>query len=316
MKRISTFAIFESTYEDIQLLAPEQVRLISDGIRKNSNGSNIWSVNKKTGKVDLDATFSYSNRSVKIVDLKGIQFGNVTGEFSLACNAMETLDGAPSEVWGSFSCKDNRLTSLEGAPAVVGGSFDCSSNRLTSLEGAPKKVAGFNCSINALTSLEGAPESSKSFICVSNKLVSLEGAPKRVNGNFICNGNLLTSLQGGPEIVTGSFYCEDNDLVTLADAPQQVGEEFVADGIGIAAGKYNTEGVLEHITNKEPDVHVIKLLMTLPFIDDESIADVIKRSDNHTKLINVLKEVGKWERVKPLLGTGADQAESLADLGF
>ena len=138
----------------------------------------VWSIDKKTGLVDIDGDFICKNEGLK--DLKGVRFGVVTGGFDCSGNQLTSLEGAPQEVGGSFDCSNNKITSLGGAPQEVvgdifGGRFDCSYNQLTSLEGAPQEVGGsFYCRYNKLTSLEGAPQKVGWNIFFSNNPISVE----------------------------------------------------------------------------------------------------------------------------------------------
>ncbi len=148
-----------------------------------------WSLNEKTGLVDIEGNFNCSGITLnkgsrkKLKDFSGVRFGVVTGDFGCSFNELTSLEGAPQEVGRNFNCEGNELTSIKGAPQEVGGHFLCSDNKITSLEGAPKKVDGFYCSGNKLTSLEGAPRVVKgNFCCCYNELTSLEGAPRKVEG--------------------------------------------------------------------------------------------------------------------------------------
>ena len=187
-------------------LNKEQIDFLNDC----TEGS--WTLNKKTGLVDIDGNFNCSSKKLK--DLKGVRFGVVEGYFFCYKNSLTSLEGAPQVVKGYFCCSCNKLTSLEGAPQVVKGYFNCSHNSLTSLVGAPQVVeCDFFCSNNSLTSLEGAPQVVKgNFNCSRNKLTSLEGAPQEVTGYFDCSGNKLTSLEGAPQEVKGDFDCSYNKL--------------------------------------------------------------------------------------------------------
>jgi hypothetical protein len=155
-----------------------------------------WTLNPKTGFVDVDGGFNCSSRRLK--GFKGVKFGRVSGSFDCDYNSLTSLEGAPQEVGVSFDCDYNSLTSLEGAPQEVGSSFYCSNNSLTSLVGAPQSVGeNFFCSNNSLTSLVGAPqEVGGHFKCDDNRLISLVGAPQSVGGYFSCEYNRLTSLVG------------------------------------------------------------------------------------------------------------------------
>jgi len=171
-----------------------------------------WTLNPKTGLVDVGGTFNCSEQKLK--DFKDVKFGVVGGHFYCDNNSLTSLVGAPQEVGGSFSCEYNRLISLDGAPQLVYWSFKCSYNRLTSLVGAPQKVNGFfNCSGNQLTSLVGAPQRvDVDFNCSGNQLTSLVGAPQKVGGRIDCSYNSLTSLEGTPQSVGGYFDCSRNPV--------------------------------------------------------------------------------------------------------
>jgi len=165
-----------------------------DWLDKCAKGT--WTLNPKTGLVDVKGTFDCSDQGLK--GFKGVKFGVVTGDFWCNYNLITSLEGAPQEVGGSFYCDGNSLTSLEGAPQKVGGDFNCAYNSLTSLEGAPQKVGvDFKCSYNQLTSLVGSPrEVGRNFRCDENRLISLVGAPQEVGRGFDCEYNRLTSLEG------------------------------------------------------------------------------------------------------------------------
>jgi hypothetical protein len=199
MKHLKTYRLFETS----TALTKEQKEFLNEF----TTGS--WSLNPQTGRVDVDGTFDCSDQS--LMNLKGIEFGNMSVNFSCYGNLLTDLKGAPRTVGRSFKCNKNNLTSLEGAPETVGKSFSCNWNSLTSLEGAPQKVGeSFYCTNNRLTDLKGAPETVGGyFYCDSNKLTSLEGAPQSVEGSFFCDKNNLTNLKGAPEIVEGSFYCDE-----------------------------------------------------------------------------------------------------------
>ena len=77
------------------------------------------------GTVDLMHFVSFEPRTTshgqtgkltKIPD--GIKF-NRTKSFSIADNALETLEGCPSFVDGDFNCQNNKLKSFEGVPSVI-----------------------------------------------------------------------------------------------------------------------------------------------------------------------------------------------------
>jgi hypothetical protein len=171
-----------------------------------------WTLNKKTGLVDVDGNFDCNSQKLK--DFKVVRFGTVTGYFRCDRNKLTSIVGAPQEVKGDFDCSHNKLTSLVGAPQKVGGGFSCFDNKITSLVGAPQEVGGsFYCGHNQLTSLVGAPQGVEGdFSCSVNKLTSLVGAPQKVGGRFNCHHNKLTSLVGAPQEAGGDFNCADNKI--------------------------------------------------------------------------------------------------------
>ena len=195
-----------------------------DWLDKCAKGT--WTLNPKTGLVDVKGTFDCSRQGLK--GFKGVKFGVVTGHFWCNYNTLISLEGAPQSVGVSFYCDFNQLTSLVGAPQKVGGFFNCGNNGLISLVGAPQKVGGdFRCAGNSLTSLVGAPQKvGGDFNCSYNQLTSLVGAPREVGGSFDCDDNRLTSLEGAPQKIGGYFSCEDNRLTSLVGAPQEVGGSF------------------------------------------------------------------------------------------
>ncbi len=89
----------------ISKLTDEEIQLIVF-LEKCTIGK--WTINKKTGLVDIEGNFDCAKKKLK--DFKGVRFGVVTGD---------------------FNCDDNKLTSLEGAPQEVGGSFYCYENPIT-----------------------------------------------------------------------------------------------------------------------------------------------------------------------------------------
>ena len=194
-----------------------------------------WTLNPKTGLVDVAVTFDCSKQGLK--DFKGVKFGVVAWNFDCTGNRLTSLEGAPQEVGDHFLCEDNQLTSLEGAPQRVGGQFSCKDNQLTSLVGAPHKVKDdFLCDNNSLISLVGAPRRVGGyFSCSYNQLTTLVGVPQKVGVDFWCDNNRLTSLEGAPLKVGNDLYCGNNRLTSLEGAPLKVGGEFWCDANPVSA---------------------------------------------------------------------------------
>ena len=126
-----------------------------------------WTLNPKTGLVDVEKDFSCSFQGLS--DFKGVKFGVVNGYFDCSYNRLTSLVGAPQSVGRDFVCSYNRLTSLEGAP-----------QRFMSLNGAPRRycylfvvegidqvrhgcfVGDFDC--------KGNPVSQKTLYAISSKM--------------------------------------------------------------------------------------------------------------------------------------------------
>jgi len=243
MRHLKTYRLFESS---VSGLTQEQEAFLN----KHTKGS--WRYNPTTGLVDVEGDFKFSSEN--LVDMYGIKFGKVSGNFNCSWNKLTSLKGAPQEVGGGFYCHYSKLTSLEGAPQKVGVDFDCSYNRLTSLEGAPQKV-------------------SSNFSCIGNKLTSLKGAPQEVGGMFHCSENKLTSLEGAPQEVGGGFDCSYNKLTSLKGAPQKVGGRFYCGSFELGPGKWNLEGWLGILKKGKPKAQ--SLILT--FIPPEAINKEIQK---------------------------------------
>ena len=323
MKHLKTYRLFET----LTALTKEQKEFLNEF----TTGS--WSLNPQTGRVDVDGTFDCSDQS--LMNLKGIEFGNVSVDFScygnlltdlkgaprtvgrsFYCNknGLTSLEGAPETVAGAFYCYDNGITNLKGAPRTVGESFYCTNNRLTDLKGAPETVGGvFNCNWNSLTSLEGAPQKvGESFYCSNNRLTDLKGSPETVGGYFYCDKNNLTSLEGGPQTVGGYFYCDRNNLTSLEGAPETVGGDFYCDEF--STGNWTLEGKLEIL---KTGTEAAKTLIST-IISPEALQKQI--DENPTSMAVDLK--GVWKTLKKTPGYEklkfppeySEEAETLADL--
>jgi len=110
-----------------------QVLSSEDKILLDQRVSGTWSLNSKTGLIDV-------NGHIFLMNLK--------------------LISIPFKFWkvsGDFYCEGNQLTSLEGSPQIV-GSFYCFDNQLTSLVGCPEIVEYFYCKGNKIKSFEYMPE--------------------------------------------------------------------------------------------------------------------------------------------------------------
>jgi hypothetical protein len=196
---------YSQLFESQQELTQEQIDWLYDCV------SGTWSVNPKTGLVDIEGDFNYESN---VPNFNGVRFGDIGGDFRCSHSSLTSLEGAPQSVSGNFYCSNNLLTSLKGAPQTVGLNFSCSNNSITSLEGGPQSVGYvYQCDYNSLTSLEGAPQKIEgSFDCSDNQLTSLEGAPLSIGRDFDCSRNNISSLEGAPQEVGRGLYCYSNPI--------------------------------------------------------------------------------------------------------
>lgn len=141
MKHLQNFYLFESSTGKT-LTIPQMVLL--DRITKG-----IWSFNPSTGLVDVEGSVITNGVSVdpddrykRLDNLRGIQFGTVTGDFNCENEDLESLAGAPETVGGTFNCFGNELKNLEGGPKFVKGRYLCGDNPIESMKGAPETVGG------------------------------------------------------------------------------------------------------------------------------------------------------------------------------
>ena len=268
MKYLKQFSLFEST-EEIPL-KKSQLAFLNKYLKDVK-----WTWNWETNSVDVEGDVSIQQKG-RYSQMRNIpvQFGVVTGQFSLYEMNLISLKGSPRIVGGGFSCVSCNLTSLEGGPVEVGdfncghnqitsllgaprkvlkGRFCCYSNQLTSLEGAPEYVAGyFDCKENLITSLKGiSPVIGEHIYLDSNQITSLVGSPDIVNGDFGFYRNKVTSLEGGPREVKRNFYCDNNLLTGLKGAPRIVGGSFscpdnyinsLAESPDEVGGRFDCEG--------------------------------------------------------------------------
>ena len=184
MQHLKPFALFKPLFKSrsSDTLTPRQKEFLN----RYTKGS--WSLNPKTGLVDVQGSFDCFSR--RLTSLAGIRFGQVTGDFYCANNLLTSLVGAPQTITGDFNCNDNKLKDLEGAPQKVEGIFSCMTNQLTSLKGAPQTIKG-------------------GFWCTENQLKDLVGAPQTVEGDFWCGQNQLKDLVGAPLTVENYFCCKE-----------------------------------------------------------------------------------------------------------
>jgi hypothetical protein len=281
MRHLKTYRIFETSTS----LTEEQKGFLNEF----TNGS--WSLNPQTGKVDVVGSFRCSDQG--LLNLRGIEFGNVSGDFLCNWNSLTSLDGAPETVGRNFYCSGNQLTSLEGAPRTVGRSFYCYDNQLTDLKGGPETVGGdFYCDKNNLTSLDGAPQSvGGRFDCTNNKLTDLKGAPRTVGGDFSCHSNKLKSLEGAPKTVGGGFVCD----------------EFVTKN-------WTLEGKLEILkTGSKAAKSLIATILSPEALQQQIDGNPVRMAVELKGVWKTLKKTPGYEKLK-FPPEYSEEAETLADL--
>jgi hypothetical protein len=226
-------------------------------------GNSKWEQDDN-GFINVEGDFKADG--MDLVDLYGIKFGTINGNFNISDNDLENLDGCPKEVQGYFSCSSNYLNSLKGGPTSVKGDYICTNNNLFNLDFIAKDFNGLYASGNDLEYLGDLPQSINGdfFINYNVLLKSLKGSPKIVGGDYDCSDCKLQSLEGGPKKVGGSFNCENNQLNSLAGGPESIGGEFIL--------SYNNVDSLEGIATGANIIDIVKNpISSLQGIDYKSV---------------------------------------------
>lgn len=221
MKIIRTFDNWLAEGE-VTPLTPQQKRWLT-------NCCFQWLFDPETGLVNVQGNFTCSGDK-KGQGLRGVRFGEVTGDFRCSSIGLTSLDGAPRKVGKSFSCSRNVLTSLEGGPEEVGRDYICSNNQLTNLEGAPDIIPG-------------------DLFCDGNRLETFIGGPQRIYGRLVATGNPVQSLEGMP-ITVGKW---------VEVGP---GNDNIWSLIDTQGKKWNLETWMEIFTKGTPEARA--LIKTLP----------------------------------------------------
>ena len=146
-----------------------------------------------------------------------IQFGRVTGKFSVYKSNFTTLKGFPKSVGIIFLVECNMLRSLEYFPKEVTGKILLSNLNIESLEGLPKKAKDLS-------------------IQECHKLQNLKGCPLTIGGSFNCSDcGGLKSLKGCPMTIMGSFDCSNcKNLKSLKYGPKEVRRNFICWKCGLS----------------------------------------------------------------------------------
>lgn len=97
------------------MLTNEQITWCNKYIRNDK-----WKLNEN-GRVDVQGNVIISNKNLSEIP---VNFGYVTGDFSIYKNNLKNLRGCPVEVGGKFFCGLNPFETLEGCPKEIGGNFN------------------------------------------------------------------------------------------------------------------------------------------------------------------------------------------------
>lgn len=149
---------------------------------------------------DFDCSYNH------LTSLKGAP-NEVGGVFDCSYNKLKNLEYSPSTV-GSFYCYYNALDSLEGCPTDVRYNFYCFRCGLKSLKGCPRVING-------------------DFVCRTNSLMTLKYAPEYIGGDLIISFNLLTSLKDIPKHIGGFIHCTANTLDMIDCPLENVGRGII-----------------------------------------------------------------------------------------
>lgn len=82
--------------------------------------------------VNVNGDVNISDMGIKEIPFK---FGEITGEFNIAVNRLESLNNMPLKVGGDFNCSKNLLKSLDGCPKYIGGDLIATNNPIKNLDG-------------------------------------------------------------------------------------------------------------------------------------------------------------------------------------
>jgi hypothetical protein len=124
MKYIKIFENFKDTHTELE------EKLKEYGIKN-------YTINDD-GTIDVDGDVDLFGKKLTKIPFK---FGKVNGDFNIASNYLESLEGSPYYV-GCFNCSSNKLINLIGSPSIIEGDLVCSINKLESLEGMTPEIDG------------------------------------------------------------------------------------------------------------------------------------------------------------------------------
>lgn len=109
----------------------------------NSHTLGKWEINPNTKLIDIRGSFSFKDLGTS--SMRGLKFGEVTGNFDCSFNNLKTLRGCPIKVGGNFLCSGNPIKNLKGAPLEIGGHFEFIGDPINSLEGLPERISDGFC---------------------------------------------------------------------------------------------------------------------------------------------------------------------------
>jgi len=225
-------------------LTQEQIDFLNEGtgnIPRYREPWASWNYNEKTGLIDVEGNFDMRSLS-KFKMPEGIEFGNISGGFSLYhaenitslegfpktvgkdfevqhCENLQSLEGGPQNVGGKYVCSGNDLTSLKGIARTIGGRVDCGYNRITTLEGI-SHLAGNNFNFESNEDIRGSILQ-KSWDLMKDKGMSWDEAYQvaKENNEYAFYYFLPDGHYGFPEIQFGKgTYTEDDILEIYSQA--------------------------------------------------------------------------------------------------
>jgi len=289
MKHLKTYKIFEAAKKNELGLAAEQEKFLDDHTGNTEGGtfkkpdSRIWSYNPTTGLVDVQGDFVNKRRNTP--SIKGIKFGEVTGNFILNGN-VDSTEGFPKMVGENFifyTGKKLKNNSIEGMPEKVGKSFwlDIGPSEIKNLEGGPKEVGGdyviSGGGSSKIESLKGSPKKIIKNFKINRpvEVKSLEGGPKEVGGDFYIPLGKYEDLKGSPRKVGGDFYIGSPNLISLEGSPVEVNSYSISEG----SPKLSS---LKGITQKAKNIDVFQTNISNLIGCPEVISGNFSLSDNNS----------------------------------
>lgn len=213
--------------------------------------------------INVTGSINLSGQNLSFLPIK---FKEVTGDFTVSDNILESMEGFPSKITGNFDASINLISSLENSPTEVSGTYTINKNMLNiSVDDvkAISQVKGyitvdefaktedsirFFCSNNNITnyvinsdlSITVTQDVTIRWLSLTNRYLGNsyyyyadQGLPvkfRRVTGNFTCNS---ASLSFRYTSSSGREWTYQQSLFTPRNMPQIVDGDFVVNGVGL-----------------------------------------------------------------------------------